>query len=176
MKHILSRCTLACSLLTIGLVSCSDDNEHNSKYNSLPPTFTNMVATELETGSNTLHAGKKFVVALEQSQKGQLLYKGTYAWNLSPGVEGNSQKYTTVVFYDNTPDAPTDTLLINTPGTYTLTFTGKYDASGHTTIWTNSGAANNATYWADGSGKVNYSSRGLYGFTAVATKKIVVNE
>lgn len=165
-----------CSLLTIGLISCSDDNERKAKYNSLPPTFSNMVATELETGSNTLHAGKKFVVTLEQSKIGQLLDKSTYAWNLSPEVEGNSQKYTTIVYYDNTPAAPTDTILINTPGTYTITFTGKYNASGYTTNWTNSGAANNATYWPDGSGKVNYSSRGLYGFTALATKKIVVNE
>lgn len=176
MKKRLIHCTLIGALLITSITACSDDNEHQDKYNSQPPTFNDMTVADLETGTTTLHVGKKFVVTLYQNSIGRLLNKTTYAWSLSPEVEGNSQKYTTSVIYDQETANPTDTVLINTPGTYTLTFTGRYNASGFTTNWSNSNAQNSTTNWPDNSGHVNYSSRGVIGFSAVATKKIVVKE
>lgn len=111
---------------------------------------------------------------MQQAKIGKLLYKAKYEWAINPETEGNSQKYKTVVIYDQEPQNPTDTLIINTPGTYTLTFKGTYDASAHTTLWRESGADQSSSFWPDNSGKVTYSSRGEFGFTVVATKKITV--
>lgn len=173
-KKLLLSALFACAITSF-FTSCSDDNEHSSKYNSTPPTFSDMTVKELSTEGTTLHAGEKFVVTLQQNKIGKLLYKAKYDWSLSPETDGNSQKYKTLVIYDQEPQNPTDTILINTPGTYTLTFKGTYDASAYTTLWRENEANQNSTFWPDNSGKVTYTSRGEFGFTAVATKKITVN-
>lgn len=178
MKNKLSLTPILFIAFSVMSTSCSDDNENKAKYNSAPPTFSNMKVADLETGSTVLKAGNKIVVTLEQSSKGKLLNKTTYNWSLNPDLEGNSHKYKTSVIYDQETENPTDTILINTAGTYTITFTAKYNASAFTTIWQNSGAANNNTYWPDNSGKVSYELSGIggLGFKVKATKKIVVNE
>lgn len=170
--NLLSALTL-CTIALL-LTSCSDDNEHNSKYNSTPPTFNDLTVTEISTNSTTLHTGEKLVATLHQAKIGKLLYKATYDWAIDPETNGNSQKYKTMVIYDQEPQEPTDTLIINTPGTYTLTFKGTYDASAHTTLWRESGADQSSSFWSDNSGKVTYNSRGEFGFTVIATKKINV--
>ena len=175
MKRTILISALILCTITSFLASCSDDNEHSSKYNSTPPTFADMTVNELSTNSTTLHTGEKLVATLQQAKIGKLLYKATYQWTISPETDGNSQKYKTVVIYDQEPQNPTDTLIINTPGTYTLSFNAKYDASAYTTLWRESGADQSSTFWPDNSGKVTYSSRGELGFTVVATKKITVN-
>lgn len=172
-KTFLLSALLLCTITSF-ITSCSDENEHSSKYNSTPPTFNDLTIKEISTNSTTLHTGEKLVATMQQAKIGKLLYKAKYEWAINPETEGNSQKYKTVVIYDQEPQNPTDTLIINTPGTYTLTFKGTYDASAHTTLWRESGADQSSSFWPDNSGKVTYSSRGEFGFTVVATKKITV--
>lgn len=160
-------------LSTTLLCACTNDS-NDSKYRSEPPQFSEVTLQSLTTGTSTIKAGEKFVVTANQKNKGRLLNKTTYAWSISPSNEGDSQKYDNVVIYDNNSVNPTDTVVINTPGQYTITFTGTYNASGNTTVWSNSKGSSFSEYWNDG--HVTYDVRGLYGFKVTIEKKNIVVE
>ncbi len=160
-------------LLAVLLCSCSEDS-NDSKYRSEPPLFSGITLQSLSTGASTIKAGEKFVITANQQSKGRLLNKTTYSWSISPSNEGDSQKYDNLVIYDNNSVNPTDTVVISTPGTYTITFTGSYNASGNTSVWSNSKGSSFSEYWNDG--HAIYDVRGLYGFKVTIEKKNVVVE
>ena len=161
-------------LLTIFILSSCSNDSNDSKYRSEPPTFSGLTLQSLTSGNNTIKAGEKFIITANQQTKGRLLNKSTYSWSISPNNEGNTQKYDNLVIYDNNSVNPTDTVVINTPGTYTITFTASYNASGNTTVWSSSKGASFSEYWNDG--HVTYDVRGLYGFKVTIEKKNVTIE
>ena len=127
MNKILTKAILPALLLC--LASCSNDDD---KYRSYPPTLSEITIQSLEEGaSSTFHVGDKLVATAVQSSKGHLLYKATYKWTISPTSDVDyTQKNKNTVIYDYESETPTDTIVINTPGTYSVTLDATYNASG----------------------------------------------
>lgn len=174
--------TLNYSLLTafasiVMLSSCSEDS-NNSKYASMPPTFYDMSIQSAETGQTLtqVKAGEKFVAIMQQKTVGRLLNKTAYSWGISPTVTDLVHKpnLSTDVVYDQQTQNPTDTLTIDQAGVYTLTFTASYNASGNTTNWSSQYGASFSEYMPDNIGRVQYNTRGLFGFSVIATKRVTV--
>ena len=113
--------------LSLGLVSCERDDD---KYISTCPVIHDMTFKSVETGSDYIVAGEKFVATVEQAQKGNLLYKADYTW--SDGKEEGIHKptYTTVV-YDHQPVNPSDTITIENSGFHKIKLVAKYHISGN---------------------------------------------
>lgn len=159
------------------LSSCSEDS-NNSKYASMPPTFSDMAIQSAATGQalTQVKAGETFVAVMQQKTIGRLLNKTTYSWSIAPTVTGLVHKpnLSTDVVYDQQTQNPTDTLTIDQPGDYTLTFTASYNASGNTTNWSSQHGATSSEYWSDNLGRVQYDTRGLFGFSVSATRRITV--
>ena len=109
------------SLLLLGvmatgmsLTSCDDEEQ----YQSHPPIFSDVTFNK-----ETIYAGEPFVATAVQSRQATLVDRTTYAWSLSQNgstVEAN-HNYKDLVIYPYASENPTDTLTIQTPGTYTLT-------------------------------------------------------
>lgn len=116
-----------CLLLTSALASCSEHWD-DEKYRSLPPEFSDMQFQMLD-GSSELTSGSPMVATAVQQSTGRLLYKATYSWTCSP--DATSQAYKEGVIYDQENYNPTDTLTLPSPGTYKLTFKGRYYTSGN---------------------------------------------
>jgi len=153
------------------LVSCSE--ETNSKeYRSEPPMFSDITITPLSGNDGKIHAGQRFLATAEQSKQGRLLNATTYTW--SSNSDNISHSYESSVIYDKNTDNPTDTLVANAAGTYTLTFTGKYKASGNTQIWAQQQGTTFSENFASGNGKVTYFTGGIFYFTVTATREIEV--
>lgn len=121
--------------LALGLVSCERDDD---KYISTCPVIKEMTFVDVETGKvvearkqnrPVLESGKKYVATVEQSQRGNLLYKAEYAWSgaskeaihkpeILPGsnrkiAEDGSATLKDVV-YDYYPKNPADTIVFKT--------------------------------------------------------------
>ena len=116
---------LVCNVFT----ACSED-ENNPKYASLPPEIVGVEVQPLGTPDGQVKAGEPFVVRAIQQKKGHLLYKAIYEWKAAPTEEGVTHKYTKQVVYDNQPTDPTDTLVIDNPGQYTIKLNATYYMSG----------------------------------------------
>ena len=118
------------SLLLLGvmatgmsLTSCDDEEQ----YQSHPPIFSHVTFNK-----ETIYAGEPFVATAVQSRQATLVDRTTYAWSLSQNgstVEAN-HNYKDLVIYPYASENPTDTLTIQTPGTYTLTLDASYNISG----------------------------------------------
>ena len=130
-SYIACLCTLALGLFA---TSC-DDHADDPKYRSLPPTFADMDLKMLEDGSTTLRAGEKILATCVQTKPGRLINKATYKWSAKPVDAAHSFKKE--VIYDLQNFNPTDTLVFEKPGTYTLAFTGQYHTSGQSQIVSN---------------------------------------
>lgn len=127
MKLTLTKKLLSALGIILTFTCCSEED-----YTSRPPVFSEITIHSLEEGTPTVfYAGDKIVATAVQTTKGHLLNKTTYQWIISPteGVD-YSQKYQSTVIYDVQSENPTDTIVINTPGEYNITFKAKYNASG----------------------------------------------
>ena len=121
--------------LSLGLVSCERDDD---KYISTCPVIKEMTFVDVETGKvvearkqnrPVLEHGKKYVATVEQSQRGNLLYKAEYAWSgasneaihkpeILPGSNRNIAEDGSAtlkdVVYDYYPKNPADTIVFKT--------------------------------------------------------------
>ena len=158
-------------LLCLLLTACSEDSD-SEKFASRPPVFADIVCTPLAEGETQIRAGQSFVVTAQQERKGHLLNKSTYQWS---DVSGQlSHKYVTSVIYDNQPANPTDTIKAPTAGSYKLTFKARYNASGNTSWWAQQYGSSFQTSLADNSGRVTYTTGGLFYFDVTVEKTITV--
>lgn len=168
MKKFLSRfAALTAILLVTGMwVSCSDNSE-DGKYASLAPRFSDLTLVGSD-GTTTLKTGDKIVATAVQEQQGRLLYKATYEWQTSL-TNGVTHLYTKGVVYDHTPINPTDTIVFELPGRYTLTFKGKY--------WISGGCTPISEVVSIPSGKITYTtpSSYYYGVEIEKTFNVVKN-
>lgn len=155
------------------LASCSEEG-NDDKYRSEPPLLSDITISPLGGEGTEIHVGEKFTATAEQSKAGRLLNTTTYTWSSTP--DGLTHKYTTKVIYDNAPANPVDTLVASSPGTYTLTFTGKYNASGNTQVWAQKYGSSFTEQFASGNGKATYVTGGILYFTVTATKTFMVVE
>lgn len=175
----LNYCVIAAIASIVMLSSCSEDS-NNSKYASIPPTFSDMIMQSAASGQTLtkVKAGQTFVAIMQQKSVGRLLNKTTYSWSITPAVTGlvHKQNLSSDVVYDQQTQNPTDTLILDQPGTYTLTFTASYNASGNTTNWSSQYGASFSEYTSDNLGRIQYDTRGLFGFKVTATKKITIVE
>lgn len=160
---------MLCALLAM---SCSEDS-NEKKYGSEPPLFEDVTLKSLSTGSSEIHAGERFVATAVQRKRGKLLYKATYSWADNDKEENVSHKYKQSVVYDQEPADPTDTLVIKKAGTYTLSFSGKYQNSGNTSYWGNKYGYSFSENYSKGF-NATYSTGGAIGFTVSATKTITI--
>lgn len=160
--------------LVLTLAACSDET-NDEKYRSEPPTFSDLTFKTVDTGSESVRAGEKFVVTAEQKKLGRLLNTTSYKWAVTPNGDGQvSQKYTQSVIYDQETQNPTDTLVITEPGDYEITFTARYNASGNTTVWSGKYGYSFTESFADGNGSATYTTGGLFYFGVTATKRFTV--
>lgn len=111
-------------IVAFSLVSCGDDED----YKSNPPKFADITFRAL-SGSSELKAGEPFVATAEQSQKGTWLITTDYSWETAP-AEGVTHKYVPSLNYGLNSSNPSDTLVVSTPGVYTLTFHAYYRTAG----------------------------------------------
>lgn len=154
------------------LTACSEDSD-SSEYRSEPPVFLNMSIENLSDGSDEVHVGDTFVITGEQDKKGRLIYKAEYGWENSLSF---SQTYTSTVIYDNNNVNPTDTLVATSAGSNTVTFTGKYYASGNTSVWSSKYGSSCTIEFEDGSGEGTYTVGGILYFTVVLEKTFTIYE
>lgn len=151
------------------LASCGDDD-----YASEPPLLDDITVKSLSTGSDEIHAGEKLVATAVQRKRGKLLYKAKYQWSISDEDESISHKYKTAVVYDYEPQDPTDTLIINKAGTYTLKFYGHYDNSGSTNEWGDKHGYSFTENFNEKKFSATYTTGGAITFEINATKTITV--
>jgi len=161
-------------LISLPLVftACTDDEE---KYASEPPLFSNITAKVKGTGSEELHVGDSIVITAVQSKAGRLLYQAKYNWSSTPDGLTHLKPSQTVV-YDNEPQDPSETVIATAAGSYTLTFSAKYDNSGNTTYWGNKYGYSFTQSFETGGGSATYNTGGAFYFTVTATKTIKVQE
>ena len=140
---LLVTCLLSWNIFT----ACSED-ENNPKYTSLPPEIKDVEVQPLNNPDGQVKAGEPFVVRAIQQKKGRLLYKAVYKWQTAPTEDGVAHKYTQQVVYDTQPADPTDTLVIDHPGMYTIKMNATYYMSGSYQIInkTNEWQGGQATY------------------------------
>lgn len=155
------------------LASCSEDGD-NEKYRSEPPMLSDITVTPLSGSNGQIRVGERFVATAVQSKLGRLLNTTTYTW--TGNSDNVSHKYESSAIYDNDPHNPTDTLVATQAGTFTLTFTGKYNASGNTQIWAQQKGSSFSESFESGDGKVTYFTGGIFYFTVTATKSVTVVE
>lgn len=165
--------TFLLAAAALSLTSCSDDSD-NEKYRSEPPTLSDISVKPLSGNGTQIRVGERFVATAEQSKKGRLLNSTSYSWSCSS--DNLSHLYLRSVIYDNENQNPTDTLVATAAGTYTLTFTGTYNASGNTQIWAQKYGSTFTEDFASGDGKVTYTTGGLLRFTVTATKTFKVEQ
>lgn len=151
-------------------ISCSEETD-NPKYRSEPPMLSDITVTSLD-GNSEIHAGQRFLATAVQSKLGRLLNTTSYTW--TGNSDNVSHAYEKSVIYDNDTHNPTDTLVASAAGTYTITFTGKYNASGNTQIWAQQKGSSFSEEFESGDGKVTYFTGGLLYFTVTATKEVVI--
>lgn len=162
--------------LCFAFASCSDE-ANDEKYRSEPPTFSDLTFKTVDTGSETIHVGEKFVVTAEQKKLRRLLNTTTYSWSVTPNSNSQvSQKYVQSVIYDQETQNPTDTLVITEAGDYEITFTARYNVSGNTTVWSSKYGYTYSESFADGNGTATYTTGGLFYFGVTATKSFSVVE
>ena len=106
------------------LMGCDDDD-----YDSRPPRFSDVTFQMLSDGSTTLRAGEPILVTAVQKEKGHLLLGTTYKWETTP-EEGVTHKAFAGEIYDLAPQNPTDTIVVNNPGSYKITLNATYKTSG----------------------------------------------
>lgn len=121
--------------LALGIVSCERDDD---EYISTCPEIKEMTFVDVETGlpvearkqnRPVLERGKKYVATVEQSQRGNLLYKAEYNWSGAPEyamhrpevLPGSNRKFSDDgsatlkdVIYDYYPNNPADTIVFST--------------------------------------------------------------
>lgn len=170
---------VAMLFLPWAVMSCSDDS-NDEKYRSEPPRFSDISVRPLNTteqGSDgdaqELYTGQRLLVTAHQSAIGRLLYKAVYSWTASPS-DGVSHLYSQNVVYDNNSVDPTDTIIVNNAGTYSISLTAKYYASGQVTSWGAEHSSGFTESFADGNGSVTYSLSGILYFTVNASKTFTV--
>lgn len=148
---------MVCGLVFIA-GACSSDPDNDSK--STLPRFSGIMFTP-----STLTAGTTVTATAVQAKKGKLLDRTQYSWSFS-SEEGSLNSDKRGVFYTNDNADPTCRVTLpTTPGTYTLTFTGVYNVSGH---------ADNATESQDiEGGQVVYTTSPLT-CSVVITRKVQV--
>ena len=154
---LLCACSMALGLL---VTSCED-----KEYISLHPEFSDMEFKMLEDGSTELRAGEKILATAIQSKKGSLLNHTEYNW--SADTESVSHKFRKTVIYDKETFNPCDTLIFEKPGTYNLTFNGKYYTSGD---FVNFGKRDESIE----NGKVSYAAPSFLFYTVSVRKRLVV--
>ena len=158
---LLVTCLLSWNIFT----ACSED-ENNPKYTSLPPEIVDVEVQPLNNPDGQVKAGEPFVVRAIQQKKGRLLYKATYEWKAAPTEDGVTHKYTKQVVYDNQPTDPTDTLVINYPGMYTIKLNATYYISGSYQI------INKTNEWQGG--KATYSTASSWQYKIDLEHKVQV--
>lgn len=147
--------TVGAAAALMALTACSED-DNNPKYISLPPEFTGVEVAPLSADSDrTIRAGEPFTVTAVQGKKGRLLYGATYAWSATPS-DGVSHRYREKVIYDQENEDPSDTLIIDRPGTYDIRLNAKYNISGN---WIITSGSNE---WEGGSATYSTPSTLLY--------------
>lgn len=158
------------------MTACSEDN-NNEKYSIEPPMFRDMTIKRLD-GSSRIHAGEKFVVTMEHQSVGRNLLRGTYKWKLNEDVVA-SYHHASSGFVANIENSnPTDTLIIDIPGTYTISFSADYEGSGNNaTSWQKKYGSYFSQYWEDNMGKVSYQYVGgyYYKYKVNAERKFTVH-
>ena len=154
---LLVTCLLSWNIFT----ACSDD-ENSPKYTSLPPEIVGVEVQPLNNPDGQVKAGEPFVVRAIQQKKGHLLYKAIYEWQAAP----TEHKYTQQVVYDNQPADPTDTLLIDNPGMYTIKLNATYYMSGSYQI------INKTNEWEGG--KATYSTASSLQYKINLEHKVLV--
>lgn len=157
------------ALTTLALTACSDDDD---KYASKPPILTDIVATPLTPGATELKAGERILLKAVQRNKGRLLNATKYNW--SSTSEQISHRYPATAIYDNEPIDATDTIIVSNPGSYQVSFTARYNASGDTGWWANKYGSSFTEYFPDGLGRATYITGGLLYFEIIAEKKIFI--
>lgn len=163
--------TILLAVSSFLLPSCSEET-NNKEYRSEPPMLSDISVTPLSGTDGQIHVGQRFVATAEQSKLGRLLNATTYTW--TSNSDNISHSYESSVIYDNDTHNPTDTLVANTEGTYTLTFLGKYKASGNTQIWAQQRGSSFSEDFATGNGSVTYYTGGIFYFTVTANKQIEI--
>ena len=126
----ISALLMAACLFSLNVFTACSEDENNPKYASLPPEIVGVEVQPLNNPDGQVKAGEPFVVRAIQQKKGRLLYKAIYKWQTAPTEDGVAHKYTQQVVYDNQPADPTDTLVIDNPGMYTIKMNATYYMSG----------------------------------------------
>ncbi len=117
--------TLGFALMTtlVVLTSCEEEED----YTSSPPLFSDVTFND-----SIVYAGDTLIATAIQSRQARLVDRTTYSWTLSQGGEtvDVEHHYTPIVVYTQSPQNPTDTLVIENPGNYVLTLEASYNISG----------------------------------------------
>lgn len=119
------------SLLTLS--SCSDSSD-DARYRSHPPHIATLEVVKLHGTGTNFTVGDTLVATIVQDRYGRLLNSATYAWNISVSSTADDpfihKPNKSGCIYDQDASNPTDTIIPNTRGVYTITFDGKYRISG----------------------------------------------
>ena len=155
----LSLCLTAVCLLFLG-VSCSEDTE---QYESKVPQFSDIVFDK-----DVIYTEELITAEAIQSVKGKLIDMSEYKWSSSdmPSDSTLHWSLTSVIYPDNTSNPSCTFRTPDIPGTYHLTFTGKYKTSGR--------SGNSATVVEINGGTVKYEYTPLCGYVTLSKRFKVV--
>ncbi len=159
MNKIANLRNIGLTALALALAACGDDKD----YTSHPPLFSDMTFN-----GDILYAGDTLIATAVQSRTAQLVDRTTYSWELTQDGEtvDVDHHYIDQVVYPYAPQNPTDTLVIETPGVYTLTLKADYNISGQSDGSTFSTNITNGTVTCSAS---------LFRFMMTITKRFRVN-
>lgn len=175
MKNHFLHTLLALAAIVLSFSSCTDDDEYASKA----PLFSDMTFTNLTADTDEIHVGDRFVATAVRKDAGSLIYKVAYVWSISPSNDDTTQKAATnldKLYYEGKQN-PTDTICINKAGTYTVTLTAKYNASGNVSWWGKQyGSSYTDATFADGAtgSSANYTVEGSWYITATLKKRVTI--
>ncbi|MGN1354306.1 MAG: hypothetical protein ACI4V2_05280 [Alloprevotella sp.] len=117
----------------LSLSSCSDSAD-DAKYRSNPPHIATLEVVKLHGTGTNFAVGDTLVATIVQDRYGRLLNGATYTWNISVASTAENpfshKPDKSGCIYDQDASNPTDTIIPNTRGVYTITFDGKYRISG----------------------------------------------
>lgn len=130
MHHTLSHpLRLISALLFFTLVAGCSSNEDDAKYQSTPPTFSDLTLVNA-SGGDALRAGEVCKATAVQASKGRLLNATEYTWQASPDADVYIDKAQYGVIYDNESANPTASFTFPRAGHYIITLKARYSISG----------------------------------------------
>lgn len=111
---------------TFLLASCS---EGGGRAVSTVPLFSELTVHNLKDGSSNFTVGDSVVLTAVQGRVGHKIYRAKYLWSTSRDEVWN-HNFKSEVVYDYDATNPTDTVVVEESGRYTVTLQADYRPAG----------------------------------------------